>query len=84
MAVSTSQGISGAIAEARVEDRRTARDALGEAAGDTADACRSEDLRAECQALRTQLDAARDGAIFAEALEAVSEAIVMCRYLVTM
>ena len=37
----------------------------------------SEDLRAECHALRKQLDAARDGAIFAEALEAVSEAIVI-------
>jgi two-component system cell cycle sensor histidine kinase PleC len=36
-----------------------------------------EDLRAECYALRKQLDAARDGAIFAEALEAVSEAIVI-------
>ncbi|WP_193369511.1 PAS domain-containing sensor histidine kinase [Pelagibius marinus] len=35
------------------------------------------DLRAECRALRKQLDAAGDGAIFAEALEAVSEAIVI-------
>ncbi|MEQ9606222.1 MAG: ATP-binding protein [Kiloniellaceae bacterium] len=44
----------------------------GGAAGDDL-----EDLRAECQALRRQLDAAHDGAIFAEALEAVSEAIVI-------
>lgn len=36
-----------------------------------------EDLRAECEALRKQLNAARDGAIFGEALEAVSEAIVI-------
>jgi len=36
-----------------------------------------EDLRAECRALREQLNAARDGALFGEALEAVSEAIVI-------
>ncbi len=41
------------------------------------DDSKSEDLRAECHALRKQLDAAGDGAIFAEALEAVSEAIVI-------
>jgi two-component system cell cycle sensor histidine kinase PleC len=69
MAVSTSHGISGATVQADVDNRRMAR---GEA-----DDRKLEDLRAECHALRKQLDAASDGAIFAEALEAVSEAIVI-------
>ncbi len=69
MAVSTSHGIPGAALQADVDNRRTA--------GGDADGRRSEDLRAECHALRKQLDAAGDGAIFAEALEAVSEAIVI-------
>ncbi|MPZ10628.1 MAG: PAS domain S-box protein [Kiloniellaceae bacterium] len=69
MVVSTSHGISGAAVQADVDNRRTAR---GEA-----DDRKLEDLRAECHALRRQLDAASGGAIFAEALEAVSEAIVI-------
>jgi len=67
MARSTSQGLSAAA----VEDRSDPIDAR------QLDARRLEDLRAECDALRRQLDAARDGALFAEALEAVSEAIVL-------
>jgi len=69
MAVSTSHGIPGATVQADVDNRRTGCD--------EADDRTLEDLRAECHALRRQLDAARDGAIFAEALEAVSEAIVI-------
>jgi two-component system cell cycle sensor histidine kinase PleC len=69
MAVSTSHGISGATVQGDIDNRRRTRD--------EADARKVEDLRAECHALRQQLDAAGDGAIFAEALEAVSEAIVI-------
>jgi two-component system, cell cycle sensor histidine kinase PleC len=69
MAVSTSHGISGATAQADVDNRRKARGKAGDR--------KLGDLRAECRALRKQLDAASDGAIFAEALEAVSEAIVI-------
>jgi two-component system cell cycle sensor histidine kinase PleC len=69
MAVSTSHGSSGAAVQDNVDSRRTARD--------DADDGTLEDLRAECDALRKQLDAAGDGAIFGEALEAVSEAIVI-------
>jgi PAS domain S-box-containing protein len=63
------EGIPGGPVEADADGRRTGSE---EAGGRTA-----EDLRAECEALRQQLDAARDGAVFAEALEAVSEAIVI-------
>ncbi|MEQ8354743.1 MAG: ATP-binding protein [Kiloniellaceae bacterium] len=74
MAVSTTQGLSGAAGPGDAgpgdaDKCRGARDDAGER--------KLEDLRAECQALRRQLDAARDGAVFAEALEAVSEAIVI-------
>lgn len=69
MAESTLNGISGAAVEAHVDDHRTDCDG--------ADGRKLDDLRADCDALRQQLDAARDGAIFAEALEAVSEAIVI-------
>ncbi len=69
MAVSTSHGVLSATVQADVDNRRTA--------GGEADDRKLEDLRAECHALRKQLDAARDGAIFAEALEAVSESIVI-------
>jgi two-component system cell cycle sensor histidine kinase PleC len=69
MAVSTSHGSSGATVQADVDDSRMAR---GEADGRTL-----QDLRAQCDALRKQLAAAGDGAIFGEALEAVSEAIVI-------
>ncbi|MGD1876268.1 MAG: ATP-binding protein [Kiloniellaceae bacterium] len=86
-------GISGAPVRAEVDNPRrgggpaghVAGDAVGEAGGDMegdpggdpGGDRQAEDLRAECQALRRQLDAARDGARFAEALEAVSEAIVI-------
>ncbi len=66
MAVSTSNGLSGAAVQ---DDVDAARDGSG--------GRQLEDLRAECHALRQQLDAARDGAVFGEALEAVSEAIVI-------
>jgi two-component system cell cycle sensor histidine kinase PleC len=69
MVFSTSPGISDATVEADVDDRRMACD--------EAEDRKLEDLRAECHALRKQLDAAGDGAIFAEALEAISEAIVI-------
>lgn len=69
MAVSTSHGISRAAVKGDADDSRSTRD--------EADSRTLEDLRAECLALRRQLDAARDGAIFGEALEAVSEAIVI-------
>ncbi len=74
MAVSTSHGISGAGVQADVDDSRKDR---GEVDGRGAGERETEDLRAECHALRKQLDLARDGAVFAEALEAVSEAIVI-------
>jgi len=80
MAVSNPQrvsghGISGAPVHDEVDERRTARDA---ADGRSEIVGRElQDLRAECEALRKQLDAVRNGAIFAEALEAVSEAIVI-------
>ncbi len=74
MAVSGSHRTSGATAKVRAGKRRTARaEVNGRGAGERT----VEGLRAECQALRKQLDAARDGAVFAEALEAVSEAIVI-------
>lgn len=69
MAVSTSHGISGATAQAEVGDCQMACD--------ESDDRTMEELRAECRALRKQLDATAVGAIFAEALEAVSEAIVI-------
>jgi signal transduction histidine kinase len=69
MAVSTSQGIAGAAVQVEAEADPTAREKT--------DARRLEDLRAEGESLRQQLDAARDGAVFGEALEAVSEAIVI-------
>jgi two-component system, cell cycle sensor histidine kinase PleC len=69
MAVSTSHGMPGVALQPDVDTRPTAYDEAG--------ARKLEDLHAECHALRKQLDAVRDGAIFAEALEAVSEAIVI-------
>ncbi|HMA16705.1 MAG TPA: PAS-domain containing protein, partial [Kiloniellaceae bacterium] len=69
MAVSSLHGPTRAAVADDTDDSPRARD---EADGRTLD-----DLRAECRALRRQLDAARDGAIFGEALEAVSEAIVI-------
>ncbi|MEO3431394.1 ATP-binding protein [Pelagibius sp. CAU 1746] len=69
MAGSTSHGLSGAAAEARVDSHPTD--------DDETDHRTTEDLRAECHALRNQLEVAHDGALFAEALEAVSEAIVI-------
>jgi two-component system cell cycle sensor histidine kinase PleC len=84
MAVSTTQGVSDATVQGSVEERRRARgnaDSRGtdarEAGTRTDDGRNLEDLCAECHALRRQLDAARDGALFGEALEAVSEAIVI-------
>lgn len=74
MAVSTSQRISGAAVQADVDAGRPACDNVKERGADDR---KVEDLRAECHALRQQLDAARDGAIFGEALDAVSEAIVI-------
>ena len=74
MVNSTSHGISGAVVQADVGNRRTACADVDERRVDDR---KLEDLRAECHALRKQLDAARDGAIFGEALEAVSEAIVI-------
>ena len=69
MAVSTSHGSSGAAVQDNVDNSRTACD--------EADDGTLQELRAQCDALRKQLDAAGDGAIFGEALEAVSEAIVI-------
>lgn len=69
MAGSTSQGSSRPAVQVPVDSRL--RDC------EKTDGRTLEDLQAECQALRKQLDAAREGAIFAEALEAVSEAIVI-------
>ncbi|MGF1631517.1 MAG: ATP-binding protein [Kiloniellaceae bacterium] len=69
MVGSTSHGIAGATVQANVDKRRTGCNEANDR--------RLEDLRAECHALRRQLDAARDGAIFGEALEAASEAIVI-------
>jgi len=69
MAVSTSNRISGATDQDDVDNRRMARDEAGDR--------KLEDLRAECDALRKQLVAAGNGAIFGETLEAVSEAIAI-------
>lgn len=69
MVSSTSHGISDATLEADVDGRRMTCDESEDR--------KLQDLRAECHALRKQLDAARDGAIFAESLEAISEAIVI-------
>jgi PAS domain S-box-containing protein len=84
MAVSTSHGISSVAVQDHVDSRREGAGDVGarqvegrQVEGRRADDREMEDLRAECDALRKQLDAARDGAIFAEALEAVSEAIVI-------
>jgi two-component system cell cycle sensor histidine kinase PleC len=75
MAVSISLGMTGATVQADADQRQNSH---GDADADAdADARKLEDLRAECEALRRQVDAARDGAIFAEALEAISEAIVI-------
>ncbi|GAB4391279.1 MAG: hypothetical protein Tsb0032_02470 [Kiloniellaceae bacterium] len=79
MAVPPSQDFFGARGEDDVDDRRMAGDddeGRGLVRDETEDR-KLEDLRAECLALRKQLDVARDGAVFAEALEAVSEAIVI-------
>ncbi|WP_340119402.1 ATP-binding protein [Pelagibius sp. 7325] len=73
MAAFPSQEMSGAAAR----DEDGSRTSPGSVDARATDARRLEDLRAECRALRKQLDAAHDGAIFAEALEAVSEAIVI-------
>jgi two-component system cell cycle sensor histidine kinase PleC len=79
MAVSASQGSPGVPVHGEAGKRRRSR---GNVKQRDADAQGTggrglEDLRAECRALREQLDAARDGALFGEALEAVSEAIVI-------
>ena len=70
----TSQERPDGAAEAKAE-----RDPAGAPVAAPRDAAdrRTAELEAERDALRRQLDAAREGAIFAEALEAVSEAIVI-------
>lgn len=69
MAASTSRGVSGARLPTDGGSREIEREEAGRGTPD--------ELRAECLALRRQLAAAGDGAIFAEALEAISEAIVI-------